>query len=115
MASVLAFVEMTEPSDWVLPALLVAVWAALWAVTRRVPWWFYTAGALGSLLIGCLAGAAHDPPGNCRGLWECASRTSDAWWHLYWNVILAVGTMLVLGVAHLLVGMVRSVLPERPE
>lgn len=93
----------TRAADWILPALLLAGWATLWATRRRVPPWFFAvAAALAVLCLpaGMLAGRSELGGTNCTPDNLCFSADEVDWWINGLLGLLAAG---VLGVITLLV------------
>ena len=97
----------SHPVDWILPAVLVVGWIALWAARRRVPRWFFLAGLVLAVLCvpaGMIAGKAQANGPDCAAGNLCFSmREVDLWVNgllgLVATGLLALLTMIVHAVA----------------
>jgi hypothetical protein len=100
----------TQPVDWILPAVLLLTWCALWATRRRVSPGFFAAGVLLAVLCipgGMLAGRAELAGAGCTPGNLCFSAYEVGWWA---NGILGFLTTGVLALATLAVSAVVAVM-----
>jgi hypothetical protein len=101
------------PINWVLPIVLVVVWAPLWATRRRTRLWFLATALVGSVLCfpaGVIAGdaeiAAHQrematgvacsPDNLCASMWEL---------HWWLNGLSGLGIWVLLAATTIIVEM----------
>lgn len=87
------------PVNWVLPAILLLTWLALWVTRRRVPLWFFGAGLVLAILCvpaGIVAAHVELRGRYCSPENLCFSGYQIIWWC---NGFFGFLTVVVLGIA----------------
>jgi hypothetical protein len=96
----------TGTVDWILPAVLVAVWLLLWLAGHRVRVWFLAIGVAVSILCipaGFIAARPAADGGTCGPGDLCFSLQPVHWWR---NGFFGLVSCLVLAVLTVLIGAV---------
>jgi hypothetical protein len=91
--------EMTDPVNWILPALLVLTWLALWVTRRRVGVWFFLSGLLLAVLCvpaGMIAAKVELNGTDCTPGNLCFSAAEVGWWCNGLFAFLTTGVLAVL-------------------
>ncbi|RKN54540.1 hypothetical protein D7193_21505 [Micromonospora costi] len=92
----------TRAVHWILAALLLVAWLALWAVRRRIPLWFFPAALCLAVLCfpaGVLAGRAETAAAGCTADNLCFSMREVDWWLNGALAMLACGALAAVTVA----------------
>src|SRR4051794_10603061 len=93
----------TRPFDWLLPALLVLTWLALWAARKGTPTWFVIAGVALPVLCfptGMVAARLELAGTECTPANLCFSADEVDWW---WNAILGFVTTGLLALTTMVI------------